>query len=471
MSRTGGTLSQLVQKAKTPSILQASLPAFSVDIPQGAQGSAREATQSYSFVVSYPEPVHGYVNTKTIHLRESADAIVPSVTTLEENDYSEAQILGASRDFLHVSFAPSVSGSATEEERTKTFEGWTTWAEIVPDMSAIVLDAETGRVVARLPLDQKFLASTQYSSDGSRAVFYSPGESSTASIYEVRTSGYTLSRSLRLAQDSYLESVFYVATGNQLHAIIRAGNSADKKLTLVRINDDGSTNNLMEFEVANVGFALSPDARTGFVIHQGEAPSYQFKITVVDLQTLSIRNSFTLESGDGFQSLHMDNFVTNWDGSELYVRLSNAADAISVMDTRTGKSVRELPGNLSAHSWATFRRGALAGDSVLVKYCDTGEDEVKGCWNRIWIGDNGRSNVERDIEYAVEAGGESFAVNSKGTRLFKLDNKNRVRKSFMIERPERREGAVNGNSLSVFGLSASPDGQRIVMFVGLEHGC
>lgn len=460
LSRTGTTLVQLVQKAKAPSIIQTSLPVFSAEIQQ----DARKDAQSFSFVVSYPEPVLGYVNTKTVVLRESADASASVVKRLKMNDYSDAEVLDATRDFLHVRFAPSVSGSADQENREQTYEGWTTWEAVVPDMSAIVLDTQTGRVVARLPLNQKFWTVARYSSDGSRALFRSSD-----SIYEVRTSGYTLSRSLKLSGDGELEAVFYGATDDQLYAAIRAGNP-DEKLTLVRIKDDGSTDKLMEIAETGAGFAISPDARTGFIIHQLESPGYQVKISAVDLQTFSVRNSFTLQ-GDGYHSLHSHDVVTNHDGSELYVRLSHTEDAISVIDTRTGRRERELNGELSAHSWVNFGRVSLVGDSVLISYCDAGDDETKGCERILWVNRNGATPVEQNIAYAVEAGGERFALNSDGTHLFKLDSKNRVQERFTIERPERRKGADNGNSLSVFGLSASPDGKRIIMFIGMEHGC
>jgi hypothetical protein len=71
----------------------------------------------------------------------------------------------------------------------------------------------------------------------------------------------------------------------------------------------------------------------------------------------------------------------------------------------------------------------------------------------------------------VEAAGKRFAVNQDGTRLYKLDTNNRIQKRFVIERPERLKDADNGNGLSVFGLSASPDGKHLILFVGMEHGC
>jgi len=88
-----------------------------------------------------------------------------------------------------------------------------------------------------------------------------------------------------------------------------------------------------------------------------------------------------------------------------------------------------------------------------------------------WATAHGHMKADVGIAYAVEANGKGYAINQDGTQLFKLDKDNHIRERITISRPERFKGASMGNDLTVFGLSASPDGKRLIMFLGIEHGC
>ncbi|HKQ52571.1 MAG TPA: hypothetical protein VJT74_09395, partial [Pyrinomonadaceae bacterium] len=97
-------------------------------------------------------PVSGYVNVRTLVLRESASPSAPVSARLKMGEYEGAEILEATRDFLRVRIAAG-DGTDGSVVRERDYEGWTTWGSIVPTMTAIVLDTRTGELVARVPLD------------------------------------------------------------------------------------------------------------------------------------------------------------------------------------------------------------------------------------------------------------------------------------------------------------------------------
>ena len=412
------------------------------------------------------EPISGYVNTPIVILRESADAGAPVVAKLKSEDYGSVEILGATDDFLHVRFTINASSASDVAEREHTYEGWTAWGSVMPDLSAIVLDAETGAVVSRVPLGQGAAAVT-YSPDGKRAIFYSGGLETSQSAYEVRTSDYTLTRSLKSSNLDYLAMLFFGPADGDLYATVHTSDEAhsgDGKMSLIQIGEHGVANIPLEFNIRQGNFAISPDGRIGF-IGRTENGSNEMVVDVIELENLKIRNTFTL-SGESLPANSVS-FVLNRDGSELYIRLSENTGAISVIDTRTGQYVRELPDSATG-GWSHF---SLVGDFLLLGVWEGDEDEMHSAPHLYWLGKSGRVAAEGGITNAIEAGGKRYAVNANGTRLFKLDANNHIQEKLMITRPDLPKGATEGNDLSVFGLSASPDGKRIIMFVGIEHGC
>ncbi|MDT4898482.1 MAG: hypothetical protein QOH25_3559 [Acidobacteriota bacterium] len=412
------------------------------------------------------EPMTGYANMKTVTLRESADALSPVVAKLKPGDYESVEILGATSDFLHVKFAANAGSADDATTREQDYEGWTTWDSVVLDLSAIVLDAETGAVVSRVPL-REGVASINYSPDGKRAIFYSGNNGIRQAAYEVRTSDYTLTRSLTSPDTEYMGTLFYGPANGDLYVTVYASESSypsNGKVSLVQTGEDGAQNIPVELKTSLSNIAISPDGLTGFIA-RSEPGSNELTVEVVELENLKIRNTFTL-SGESLPS-DSGSFVLNRDGSELYLRLSESTGTISVINTRTGQHVRELLDSATG-GWSYF---SLAGDPLLLRVWEGNEDEMHSSPHLYWLGKSGRVAVEGGITAAVEAGGKRYAVNANGTRLFKLDANNHIQERLMIMRPELRKGATVGTDLSVFGLSASPDGKRIIMFVGIEHGC
>ncbi|MCA1849550.1 MAG: hypothetical protein LC672_00505, partial [Acidobacteria bacterium] len=153
--------------------------------------AAQEDESSQLLRVVPVEQAYGFASAKTVVLRESPDRSAPVVVKLKTADYENVEILDATRDFLKVRFTANY-GSDGGIEREKDYEGWANWGSITPNMSAIVLDADTGEVVSRVPLKGEFM-SVAFSPDGGRAIFYGGPVDSTIAC-EAKTSDYTFTR-------------------------------------------------------------------------------------------------------------------------------------------------------------------------------------------------------------------------------------------------------------------------------------
>jgi DNA-binding beta-propeller fold protein YncE len=163
--------------------------------------------------------------------------------------------------------------------------------------------------------------------------------------------------------------------------------------------------------------------------------------------------------------------VTNHDGTELYARLYQNENSVYVIDTRTGSPLRVLTFKTAPKDYWYFDRGDLVGDSLLLRVWNQDQDEMHTPPHVAWLGSGGRVAADREISSAVQAGESRYAVDDTGTTLFKLDSDNRIRAKLRIERPELLRKTAEDQGLGVYGLSASPDGKRLIMFVGIEDGC
>jgi hypothetical protein len=416
------------------------------------------------------EPMYGYANAKTVVLRESPDPTSSVVAKVKSDGYDSLVILGATRDFLHVKISPNADNAFNGTERAEDYEGWTPWGTVMPELTAIVLDAESGEIVSRVPLSDG-LSSVAFSPDNTRALFYHYYDGIGSNGYEVRTSDYTLTRGLTSVDNNYFGTIFYGPADGRLYAAVKTANSPSKlegNIRLMRIDEDGAMSVPHEFNLNQSNFAISPDRLTGFVLREENSAHSELMVDVIDLSTMQVRNTFTL-MGENFPS-DSSEFVLNRDGSELYIRLSASNGLISVIDTRTGRHVRELKDS-GADNEVSFGRESLGGDSLLLKVWESGEGEMYNHSHTFWVGAKGRVAAEKGIDFITEAGGRRYAVNDEGTRLFRLDTDNHIQERWTIARPELRKGAPANSGLSVFGFSASPDGKRLVMFIGEEHGC
>jgi hypothetical protein len=412
-------------------------------------------------------PAHGMINVDTLVLRESAAANSRVVAKVKIDGSYYIDILGATDDALHVNLHLTSRGggnSANESEKENVYMGWADWASVAPDESMIVLDAETGAVIARRPLGSMWVP-VAYSPDGSRAIFNGPSTGDTRC--EVRTSDYSIIRCIKTDVES---SFFYGPSDGALYAAIQmvGGRFADDAATwlkIVRINDEGASNIAAEIP-DNVGdLAISPDGRTGFYLHHEDYKNPVLKVDVVDLATFKIRNSFTLH-GDNL-GLTKTGFAVNQDGTELYADLESGVGKVSVIDTRTGETKRTLRFRHAPRESWYIGRDDVIGDSLLLNIGRGGHDEPHPTSRNIWLKGNGRVRVEQRFDTVFQAGSFRYALNAKARRIFKLDSDNNVRESFKLDFSSLPKGSAD--NLRIYNMSASPDGKRIILFAGIAN--
>ncbi len=404
-----------------------------------------------------PSTVSGYVNKRTLVLRQGPEV----VARLKIGENEGVEILEATRDFLRVKIAADDGTNNGGVVRGRDYEGWTTWDSIVPSVTAIVLDAESGSVVARVPLDYE-MDSVIFSPDGSKALFYTSDGGTLAR--EVRTSDYTHARTLTSPVGENFSSPFYGPDGAVYVAAYKQANMVDgNKVSLVKIGSDEGPNLATGLAAEDYEFlAASPDGSKVFVARERQEGDCELKVDVYDVATRQFLNTLTLTGAELPWSA--DSFVVSSDGTELYTQLTEKSGAIAVIDTRTGARVRELP--TPGEGWFHLLRSNLVGKSLLL-----------ATWNHelptaFWVDGRLATQAARGVYYAAEAAGSRYAINEDGTRFFQLDENGGVKASLPIPRPElMRGGKTSAEDLTTYGLSASPDGKRVIVFVGFVHGC
>ncbi|MGB7923826.1 MAG: hypothetical protein WCF57_11335 [Pyrinomonadaceae bacterium] len=407
------------------------------------------------------DELSGFTNTAKIVLRRSPEAGAPVIANLNVAEYLPVKIVEATRDFIRIKIdAPTASKDDGDE--TAEYEGWTDWGSVVPHMAAIVLDAETGAVVSRVPLTSLETA-VAYSQDGSRAIFYRTEDSGEPVLgYEVTTDDYALSRSVLASDAGFVRPVFYSPVDNALAAfgVPQAGEKS--QLSLMRLNDFYTFDMPTTIAATATRLIVSPDGRTGFIFHPQDNERPQITIDVVDLQSLEIRHTIALGEE---QVSWREGFAVSKDGSEIYLE---RPESISVIDTLTGQQLREYSKKFAGDSWVYYTQESIVGGSLFVKW-SRGEDERL---RSAWLDINGRVAADPEIESVVEAGGAGFAINAAGTRLFRLDKDHHINDRLPIDRPELRRRKEAENDLTTYSLQASPDGKHIILFIGIqEHGC
>ncbi|HEY0385518.1 MAG TPA: hypothetical protein VGC64_05880 [Pyrinomonadaceae bacterium] len=410
----------------------------------------------------------GSAGAKTIKLRESPEADASVSAILKLADTERVEILGATRDYLRVRFL-AANAPPDDKQRERDLEGWVSWDEVVPDMSAIVIEAKTGEVVSRLPFNDGGSIAASFSPDNSRAIFYDDHQA-----YEVRTEDYTLLRSFGTQSRvpaSATASYFYGTTDKTLYAALHSTNYArpasETLLNIVRVENINGPTSAPELSELASGFALSADGRTGFILHSSQGEKDSMLVDILNLQELRVSNTLTLR-GENLPT-STSQFVVSADGAELYATLFPSRNVISVIDTHTGRQLREIPFASSLKEQAQY----LTQDDLVVNslFLFHFWDEEGGKSQHLWLDAGKTSSAERGIVYAVEAGGERFSVNGSGTRLFKLDANNHISRRYWIDRPDLRFDPNDAEMFTVFNLLASPDGKYLIVVLGMPSGC
>lgn len=458
----------LVQKKSVPgdSVKQAEvMPATQASLQATQAAQQNDAIMSVRFVS--PVIAYGRINVETLALRESAatDSRIVAKVKIDGSYYID--ILGATDDALHVNLHLTSHGhanSADKSEKAGVYVGWTDWTSVTPNESMIVIDAATGAVIKRRPLDSMWLPIV-YSPDGSRAIFNSPYTGDTSC--EVRTSDYSIIRCLKMDAKS---SFFYGPSDGALYAAVqmiggRYAADVAPRLKIIRIGDEEASNIAAEVPNDAGDFAVSPDGRTGFYLHNREYMQTEMKVDVVDLATFKIRNSFTLH-GDNLPNTSTA-FAVNQDGSELYADLESGVGKVSVIDTRTGETRRTLTFRHSPRESWYLNREDVIGDALLLNLGIGGHDNPHPTSRYIWIKSDGRVIPEKRFDTVVQAGSLRYALNGERRRILKLDSDNNIRESIKIDLSSLPKGSAD--DLHIYGMSASPDGKRIILYVGPEN--
>ena len=399
---------------------------------------------------------YSYIEQRELALRESPDEHARVLTTLSLPHHTGATILDATRDFLRVRLMGEVEMENGEGRETVEREGWVRWGEVIPETSAVVLDPETGEVTGRIPLGSE-TSEVLYSPDGERIIFYN---SSASIAYEASARDYALTRTLRPTEGSF--SAFFYAAG-ALHAVI----ATSEQLRIARIGAGEAATVETVFSAPGTDILISPDSSTGFIMFsQQEGDEAAPAFAVLDLNSLSITRTFTLPGA----SVSSRSYALSRDGLELYAQLSTGASAV-VIDTWTGQQVREFQLSEREDEWTSLDFTTLFSDGIFLTLWRTA-DEDSATPHAVWITSAGeRIPAASDIRFAVEAAGARYALDSEGTQLFRLNSDNRIGERRNIRHPNARLARLMMEETRVFGLAASPDGHRLIMFIGVPHGC
>jgi hypothetical protein len=152
----------------------------------------------------------------------------------------------------------------------------------------------------------------------------------------------------------------------------------------------------------------------------------------------------------------------------LYRVLGPNCEAITVIDTRTGQKLREIPNDGVKERSLYLSRQELVGSSFFFSIWD---DEAKESRGVLLDGKGKTRETPRGIDFIVEANGVRMGVNEAGTHLFKLDAENRISEKYRIERSDKQHEQDDTIGLIVHQLAASPDGKRLILVLGFEPGC
>lgn len=418
----------------------------------------------------------GTARVTRVTLREGSAADSAVVARLRLPAYDSAEILDWTRDRLKVKFAANKDVEGGTRERD--YVGWADWGAFKPGSLALVLDSESGEVVARVPLASNVSAAT-FSPDGRRVLFHGEGS---AVAYEASTKDYRPARTLEASATGGFGRFFYGADGELRVPLWRvsyddSGTVAQQDLEIMSVGRGAEPARARAEPKAASKFLVAPEGSVAVVVRAesvadawgatggGDASLRRAHVEVLDLDTLEARNTFALYGADAPDEA--GEIALSRDGTRLYVKASAEGAGVVVIDTRSGVREREIPLGESAR-WSTLPTSTV-GESFLMSVWDENGEQ-----GSVWLGGEKAVAAEPGIDHAVETNGARYAINSQGTQLLKLDEKNRVRERIKIERPDlgTAADADPDAELVVYGVTASPDGKHLIIFVGTpECGC
>ncbi len=209
-------------------------------------------------------PIPGFIGGPQLTIRAGAGLRAAVVEELDGHSYEAVEVLEQAGDFLRARF----STGANEKVEGRRVEGWVAWGEVVPQTTALVLDARTGRVLSLHALGSGIDA-VSFSPDGKRALFHGQWA---PTVYEADAADLVPTRQLTAEGEGSFNPAVYVGSGHELLTTFStaASEKAASTLYAVRSGDGGVT--ATPFARAPSGaepsrVVFAPDGRAGFAFH------------------------------------------------------------------------------------------------------------------------------------------------------------------------------------------------------------
>jgi hypothetical protein len=396
--------------------------------------------------------VHATLLAPSLRLRQKPAANAPVVATIRNVETESLQVTAISGDFVHVEYQGR--------------DGWANIADVAPDCMALVLDPATGALVGRVPLGLHHSDGVVFSPDGSRALFYGTAwwDDNRPVATEVRMSDLTPVRTVLLPpgndEDPNVLCDLFYGTDDAIYAAISYGTGeGNVRIAIVRVQDTAAP----VFEGPGMFFRVSPDGKTGFVTHEiaysDDYVPQGVTLDVMNLADFSIRSTFTL-TGD-VAAAYGGYVTSSYDGSEMYL-LSDTSRVV-VLETATGKVVREIPTGFARVEDAVLMNVCTGGGSLLVWAEGCVEDVPEGA---LWIDGSKKFAAPATITCAADAGATRYGVDAEGARLLTFGAGAKAVRTTKIARPEMRRG---NTMLFPEMLTASPDRSRLILTVSVPN--
>jgi hypothetical protein len=359
--------------------------------------------------------------------------------------------------------------------RRRAVEGWVEWGAVEPVAEALVVEAASGELVRRVPLEGG-VTSVLFAPDGATALLH--GNSAPA-VYEVSGADLKPRRKLQVEGIAGIGGIFFQPGGAQLVVPVwrsAADAGSGYRLDFLRVGEGPAAVVPTGVTASGAGrFLVSGDGLTGFALNTGGASwggAGRVTVAVFDMGTLTQIRGFLLPDS----ITEDDDVALGPGGSELFVLSSEQPSRLTVVESMTGSLVREV--KLATIGAVGFRRTEGAAGPLIVSYAAAQEGDDASTvtrWARL-TPEGALVARPEGLTYEVEAAGQRYAVDEAGRKIFVLDEAGRVRAS----RPVRMRGGRvpaaaatgEGDGPFVLGLYATPDGKRLIIIKGFEEcGC
>ncbi|HZI17945.1 MAG TPA: hypothetical protein VEY09_05050 [Pyrinomonadaceae bacterium] len=439
----------------------------------GSAGGAREdepepeSDPAFSGEWVEPGPLWGSARRSLLVLRAGAEAGSKVLARVRAEVGEVVTVLEAAGDRLRVKVEANDGQGAT---RRRDAEGWVEWGAVVPVAEALVVEAASGEVLRRVPLEDG-ITNVAFAADGATAFLYGPAA---PSVHEAGGDDLKARRAIKLDGTFAGGEVFPRPSGAAPFVPIwRAAATGGYKLDFLLLGEGPAPAVVPTDLTAESGgrFLVSDDGLTGFALYPDRAAwggALRVAVAVFDLQTLTQVRAFVLP-----EAVAPDDAVAlGRNGTELLALPSQPAPRLVVAESLAGSLLREVPLGRVAGSGTAFRQTTPIAGRFVVVYPEDGPDGAVTFRSALLTPEGSLTRLADGVTFMAEAGGVTYSVDDAGTRLLVLDERGRVRSSRPVRRREGRPLAPEGDERIVRGLFATPDGKRLVIIKGVEScGC